>query len=88
MAADRHIGFRKNGVIQERIDRFSRNLKYTSRGLPRNLHCGESKIATDRPISFIKMLYFRNILTDSHQIGHARRENSSCYLCHLKNRYV
>jgi hypothetical protein len=31
MVADRHIGFRKNAVIRERIDQFLRNFTHTTR---------------------------------------------------------
>jgi hypothetical protein len=60
MATGRHIGFRKNGVTRERIDRFSQNLTDTSRrqllywGLSKYSHSGESKMAADRHIGFRK----------------------------------
>jgi hypothetical protein len=84
MATGRHIGFRKNGVTRERIDRFSQNLTHTSRrqllywGLPKYSHSGESKMAADRHIGFRKNAVTRERIDQFNEIRHTQAEGNSC----------
>jgi hypothetical protein len=74
MAADRHIGFRKNGIIRERIDQFSGNFTHTtksncfSEGLFIVCIIGNPGWLSTAILDFEKGLSFGNGLADSHAI--------------------